>query len=64
MFSEMQVEFMKSLGISVDFKNLSDDDWEKIEDVIAEKLQKSGFDSDYKITDTGKMCESILDIIK
>lgn len=61
MFSKKQVEFMKSIGIDIDYENISDNDMEKIEDVISQTLQESGFDKDYNITEIGKMCESILD---
>lgn len=61
MFSKAEIDFIKSLGIEGDFNNLSDDMLVKIEDIVSEKLQKSGFDEDYKITDIGKICESILD---
>ena len=61
-FSNDQIEFMKKIGISVDFsKDLSDADHEAIEEKVAEHLQKSGFDKDYLPTEEGKMCESILD---
>lgn len=61
MFGKAEIDFMKSLGIEADFENLSDDILVKIENVVSEELQKSGFDENYKITDKGKMCESILD---
>jgi len=61
-FTSIQIEFMKSLGLVIDFKNnLTDDELDKIEDVVAEKLQISGFDQKYEITSVGLMCESILD---
>lgn len=63
-FSKNQIEFMKKIGISVDFsKKLSDADIEIIEDKVSEHLQKSGFDKDYMPTKEGKMCESILDLL-
>ena len=60
MFNKTEIEFMESLGVEADFENLSDDMLVKIEDIVSEKLQKSGFDGDYKVTDIGKICESIL----
>ncbi len=63
MFDEKQIEFMESIGLEFDFNELPSEDLEAIEDVISEKLQKSGFDEGYTITDIGKMCESILDTI-
>ncbi len=63
-FSKNQIEFMKEIGISVDFsKQLSDADYEAIEEKVAEHLQKNGFDKDYLPTEDGKMCESILDAL-
>ncbi|MCM1117949.1 MAG: hypothetical protein NC543_01100 [bacterium] len=61
MFNKTEIDFMKSLGIDVDFENLSDDMLVEIENIVSEKLQKSGFDADYTITDKGKICEAILD---
>lgn len=61
MFNKTEIEFMESLGIEADFENLSDDMLVKIEDIVSEKLQKSGFDENYKITEDGKICEEILD---
>lgn len=61
MFSKKQMEFIQSLGLKLDFDNLSDDDLVQIENVVADKLQCSGFDINYEPTSIGKMCESILD---
>lgn len=61
MFSEKQITFMKSLGLEVDFNNLTDDDLAQIEEIVSDELQMSGFDISDNITDVGKMCESILD---
>ena len=63
-FSENQIEFMKKIGISIDFsKNLSDSDYELIEEKVSDHLQKKGFDAEYEPTEEGKMCESILDML-
>ena len=61
MFSEKQKEFLCSLGLKLDFNNLSDEDLIQIEDTVADELQYSGFDENYKPTSVGLMCESILD---
>lgn len=61
MFSKEQIVFMESLGLNIDFANLSEDDFMKIEDLVSCKLQKSGFDENENITSDGRMCESILD---
>ena len=61
-FKSKEIEFMKSLGLNMDFKNnLTDDELNKIEDIVADKLQISGFDKNYEVTSIGLMCESILD---
>lgn len=61
MFDKSEIDFMESLGINADFKSLSDDMLAEIEDIVSEKLQKSGFDENYRITEDGKICEVILD---
>ena len=61
MFSKEQIDFMKSIGLSLDFDNMNDDDMVQIEDVVSGMLQRSGFDENDRINSTGKMCESILD---
>lgn len=61
MFTDKEIRYMKSLGLSLNFNKLTDDDYVEIEDVVGEKLQKSGFDIDYGITTDGEICESILD---
>lgn len=63
-FNEKQIEFMKSYGLLFDSSvNLSDLQFEWIEEAISKLLQEHGFDSEYRITEIGKMCESILDLI-
>ena len=56
-FNEKQIEFMRN------FEKLSDADLVLIEEKVADRLETSGFDEDYNVTDEGKMCESILDMI-
>lgn len=63
MFTEKQVAFIQSLGLEVDFNNLSDDNLIQIEESVANELQRSGFDISDNITDVGEMCESILDTL-
>ena len=55
---------MKNIGVSVNFDtDISDEEYEVIEDKVTEYLQKQGFNTDYSVTEHGKMCESILDRI-
>ncbi len=61
MFTENQIKFMQLLGIEADFDNLSDDELVQIEERVGNELQRAGFGIDNAITDTGKLCESILD---
>lgn len=63
LFAENQIEFMKEIGISINFSNISDDDYVAIEEKVSEYLQKKGFNEDYSPNEDGKMCESILDML-
>lgn len=62
MFTKNQIDFMKDKGFKIDFdKKLSDDDYILIEEMASHLLQTEGFDKDYEPTQTGKMCEIIID---
>ena len=63
LFAENPIEFMKEIGISIKFSNISDDDHVAIEEKASEYLQKKGFNGDYSPNEDGKMCESILDML-
>lgn len=63
MFDEKQIEFMKKIGISINFDNITNDDFVAIEETVSEYLQVNGFGEDYTPTSEGKMCESILDML-
>ncbi len=63
MFNENQISFMKSIGIDIDFTQLSDADMILIEDKVAYELETKGFDKNYEPTETAIMCESILDLL-
>lgn len=60
-FNKEQINYIKSLGLEIDFNGLSVDNLVWIEKVVANELQRSGFDENYNVTDVGEMCESILD---
>lgn len=62
-FNKNQIEFMKKIGISINFEDVSDDDALLIEDKVSDHLQKKGFNEDYSLTKDGEMCESILDML-
>lgn len=64
-FNKNQIEFMKKIGLSIDFlKKITDSDIEIIEEKVSDYLQRKGFDENYEPTDEGKICESILDEIE
>ncbi len=63
-FNEKQMELLKILQINCTKESdYSNEDLDKIEDAVSEKLQIDGFDKDYNVTEVGKICESILDMI-
>jgi hypothetical protein len=62
MFDSNEIEFMKKIGINIDFdKDLSEENSDKIEELVSDYLQIYGFDENYDITNNGILCESILD---
>lgn len=62
MFTNDEKKLLEELGID-NVNNLSDDDIVKIENIISNFLQSKGFDKNYKLTEEGKLAESILDKI-
>lgn len=65
MLTDKQIEFLKSLGLDLDYANLTEDsdEWADIEERVGDELEYRGLNSDYYPNEIGKMCESILDII-
>ncbi len=59
--TDEEIGFLTSLGLKLNFENLSDEDFIIIEEIVGDELQIFGFDEDYNITLIGKLCESILD---
>ena len=62
-FSENQIEFMKKIGIAINFDNASDNNQIEIEEKVSDYLQKKGFNEDYSPNKDGEICESILDML-
>ena len=60
MFTDSEIAFMQSIGLDFDFDHLSDDEWEQLEDVVADRLAYDGLDEEYNPTPIGKLCEDIL----
>lgn len=61
MFSEEEMILMRECGLNMDFNNLSDDDYIKIEDVIGDMLVQQCLDENYNPNAKGLVCEEILD---
>lgn len=62
-YSEEQREYMRSIGLNLDFDNLSDDDWVNIEETVGDQIGVTGFEEDGEPTEETLMCESILDLL-
>lgn len=65
MLTDEQIDFLKSLGLDLDYANLTEDsdEWADIEERVGDELEYRGLDDDYFPNEIGKMCESILDIV-
>lgn len=61
MFNESQVEFMRKIGLKLDFNNLSDEALVKIEEVIGDEYTLELMNHPEGTTKKAQMCESILD---
>lgn len=61
MFTEKEKEYMRSIGLNLDFDNLSDDDYILIEEVVGDRLTLSELDENYYPTPNGFLCYEILD---
>lgn len=62
-FNKNQIELMKNIGISINFDDISDEEYIEIEEKVSDYLQKKGFNGDYSPNKDGEMCESILDML-
>lgn len=63
-FSDKQLAFLRQLAPGLDFSyRLPDDDYFKLDEILTNKLMTEGFEEDYAPNETGRMCESILDIL-
>lgn len=61
MFNNQQIKYMQEqLNLNLDFNNLSDDDWVKIEDIVGTRLQTHGLSKNNSPTKDAIMCDSIL----
>ena len=62
MFNTKEIILLASLGLYIDVKNISDEEWIRLEDEVSTKLMTDGINDD-GLTPIGKICESILDKI-
>lgn len=63
MFLPEQIEFMKRLGLQMDFSHLSDEDYCRIEDIVGDAYTEAAQEHPNEATDKILMCESILDAL-
>lgn len=61
MFLPEQIAFMEHLGLNMDFDNLSDDDYCRIETAVGDAYTDEAQAHPDEATDRIRMCESILD---
>ena len=59
-FTEKQKELIKSIGLNVNFDNLSDDDICDIMLAVGDELTLHCLDENYEPNERGKICEEIL----
>lgn len=62
-FSQKQMDFMKSIGLDMDFLKLSDDDYCKIEDTVGDVYTEEAQEHPDEATEKILLCESILDML-
>lgn len=64
MFTDKQIDFMRSIGLNFNFSNLSEDDYFTIEDLVGEWLQLHGIDETGEdVNEIGRMCVSVLNAL-
>ena len=63
MFSPDQIQFIRSIGLNLDFSNLTDDDYMEIETKVGDVYTSEVEDYPDDVTPKILMCESILDHI-
>lgn len=64
MFNKAQKEFINRYVQGIDFsKELTDDDYIKIEDIIGDLYTEEAQKNPQVASDLAKMCESILDVL-
>lgn len=63
-FKDKHAEFAPGIGIQFDImQDLTDERVDALTDALSTHLQRHGFDENYAPTESGAMCEEMLDII-
>lgn len=60
MFTEDQISFMQGIGLKMDFSNLSDEDYIRIEDVVGDVYTAEVQEHENETTPVILLCEAIL----
>lgn len=60
MFTQEQIHFMESLGLLLDFSNLSDEDYVRIEDTVGDAYTAEVENHKSEVTHVISLCEEIL----
>lgn len=63
MLTKQEIEFLKSLGLKLDYDNIEnwDMEWAEVEDRVGDELVMRGLDENYNPNRIGVICEAILD---
>ena len=61
LFTKEEITYMRTLGLDLDYSNLSEADLNRMEEVIINRLQLFGIDENYELTEDGVICELIID---
>lgn len=63
MLTNQEIEFLKSLGLNLDYDHIADWDmeWADVEERVGDELVMQGLDENYNPNPIGVICEGILD---
>ena len=64
MINDAQKQFIQDkFSLNFDYSHMTDDEYFKLNDTVADYLLTKGLGPDYEPTPDGRMCEEILDAI-
>lgn len=61
MFTKEQIAFMRSIGLKLDFSNLSSEDYVQIEETVGDVYTAEVQEHEKEVTSNILLCEAILD---